>query len=160
MKIHGFVQMKASVTSSGKISKTKMMLKIDPNMTAELLALTLAALLQIGQFCAYSLSGIQQVGVKKAAGPRDEHIQLTGTAGRLQRAMNNHFEGLILFTIAVLVVTLSEQSTAFTAASAFAYLAARIAYIPAYVLGWAPWRSAIWAVGLIATLMMLLASLF
>jgi hypothetical protein len=80
-------------------------------MTPELTALTLAALLQIGQFCAYSLTSIQQVGVKKAASPRDNPINLTGTAGRLQRAMNNHFEGLILFTIAVLVVTLSNQST-------------------------------------------------
>ena len=129
-------------------------------MTPELTVLTLAALLQIGQFCAYSLTAIQQVGVKAAAGPRDEHIVLTGTAGRLQRAMNNHFEGLILFTIAVLVVTLSDQSTPFTAISAFAYLAARVAYIPVYVFGWTPWRSAIWAVGLLATLMMLLASLF
>ena len=128
-------------------------------MTPELLALTLAALLQIGQFCAYSLTSIQQVGVKKAAGPRDQHIQLTGTAGRLQRAMNNHFEGLILFTIAVLVVMLSDQSTPFTAACAYAYLIARIVYIPAYVFGWAPWRSAIWAVGLLATLLMLLAAL-
>ncbi|MFT5742000.1 MAG: putative MAPEG superfamily protein [Paracoccaceae bacterium] len=129
-------------------------------MTPELTTLTLVALLQIGQFCAYSLTSIQQVGVKKAASPRDNPINLTGTAGRLQRAMNNHFEGLILFTIAVLVVTLSNQSTPFTAACAYAYLGARIAYIPAYVFGWAPWRSAIWAVGLIATLLMLLASLF
>ncbi|WP_377511580.1 MAPEG family protein [Octadecabacter sp. R77987] len=128
-------------------------------MTPELTALTLAGLLQIGQFCAYSLTSIQQVGVKKAAGPRDQHIQLTGTAGRLQRAMNNHFEGLILFTIAVLVVTLSNQSTPFTATCAYAYLIARIVYIPAYVFGWAPWRSAIWAVGLLATLLMLLAAI-
>ena len=129
-------------------------------MTPELLALTLAALLQIGQFCAYSLTSTLQVGVKTAAGPRDTQINLTGTAGRLQRALNNHFEGLILFAIAVLVVTLSTQSTPFTAACAYTYLIARIAYVPAYVFGWAPWRSAIWAVGLIATLLMLVASLF
>jgi hypothetical protein len=50
-------------------------------MTPELLTLTLVALLQIGQFCAYSLTSIQQVGVKKAASPRDNPINLTGTAG-------------------------------------------------------------------------------
>ena len=62
-------------------------------MTPELMALTLAALLQVLQFCAYSIASISQVGVYKAAGPRDKPIELTGVAGRLQRAMNNHFEG-------------------------------------------------------------------
>jgi uncharacterized MAPEG superfamily protein len=128
-------------------------------MTPELTALTLAALLQIGQFCAYSLTSIQQVGVKKAAGPRDTQIQLTGTAGRLQRAMNNHFEGLILFTIAALVITISGQSTPFTAACAYTYLAARVLYVPAYALGLAPWRSVIWAIGMIATVALYLAAL-
>lgn len=128
-------------------------------MTAELTALTLAALLQIGQFAAYSITAQQQVGTKYAASPRDTPRQLTGTAGRLQRAMNNHFEGLILFTIAVTVVTLGEADSTFTANCAWAYLVARILYIPAYVFGWVPWRSAIWAVGFLATTLMLLAAL-
>jgi uncharacterized MAPEG superfamily protein len=128
-------------------------------MTPELTVLTLVALLQVAQFCAYSLASIKQVGVKKAAGPRDTQIQLTGTAGRLQRAMNNHFEGLILFTIAALVITISGQSTPFTAACAYTYLAARILYVPAYALGLAPWRSAIWAIGMIATVALYLAAL-
>jgi uncharacterized MAPEG superfamily protein len=73
--------------------------------------------------------------------------------------MNNHFEGLILFTLAVLVITASDQSTPFTAACAFAYLGARLLYIPAYALGWRLWRSAIWAVGWFATLGLMLAAL-
>ncbi|MGH1577303.1 MAPEG family protein [Planktotalea sp.] len=129
-------------------------------MTPELTALTLAALLQVLQFSAYSLSSIMQVGVRKAAGPRDTQIELTGTAGRLQRAMNNHFEGLILFTIAVVVVTYTDQSNAITMLCSFAYLAARILYIPAYVFGLAPWRSLIWFIGLIAIVVMLLSALF
>ena len=128
-------------------------------MTPELTALTLAALLQIGQFCAYSLTSIQQVGVKKAASPRDNPINLTSTAGRLQRAMNNHFEGLILFTIAALVITISGQSTPFTAACAYTYLAARVLYVPAYALGLAPWRSVIWSIGMMATVALYLAAL-
>ena len=81
------------------------------------------------------------------------------TTARLQRALNNHFEGLILFTIAVVVVTLANQSTQTTQFAAFTYLAARTAYIPAYAFGWRPWRSAIWAVGFLATLTMLVAAL-
>lgn len=128
-------------------------------MTPELTALTLAALLQVLQFTAYSVAANRQVGTKTALGPRDTPVQLTGTAGRLQRAMNNHFEGLILFTIACTVIALSGQSTGYTAACAWTYLGARILYVPAYVFGLSPWRSVIWIVGLLATLLMLLAAL-
>lgn len=128
-------------------------------MTPELTTLTLAALLQALQFCAYSITAQKQVGTKAAASPRDKTIELTGTAGRLQRALNNHFEGLILFTISVVVVTLAEQSTAVTQTAAWVYLGARILYVPAYAFGWVPWRSAIWFVGFLATVTMLVAAL-
>ncbi|ABV94618.1 hypothetical protein Dshi_2885 [Dinoroseobacter shibae DFL 12 = DSM 16493] len=128
-------------------------------MTTELTVLALAALLQVVQFILYSVAANIQVGPKRAMSPRDEPIVLTGLAGRLQRAMNNHFEGLTLFTIAVVVVTLSDQSTPFTALCAHAYLIARILYVPAYAQGLAPWRSVIWMVGFIATVVMLLSAL-
>jgi len=88
-----------------------------------------------------------------------DETTLTGSAGRFQRALNNHFEGLILFTIAVLVITLGEKTSAFTAACAWAYLGARVLYVPAYALGWVPWRSLIWMVGFGATTIMLIAAL-
>ncbi|CAN0580001.1 unnamed protein product [Ectocarpus sp. 12 AP-2014] len=128
-------------------------------MTAELTALTLAALLQGVQFAAYSVFAQRQVGSKYAASPRDKPRELTGTAGRLQRALNNHFEGLILFTIATVVVTLSDQSSHFTATCAWVYLLARAAYVPAYVFGLAPWRSLIWFAGFLATMFMLITAL-
>jgi len=128
-------------------------------MTLELTILALAALLQVVQFVLYSIAANLQVGPKKAMSPRDEPIHLTGTAGRLQRAMNNHFEGLILFTIAVVVVTFSDQSTIITQGCAHAYLIARILYVPAYVQGLSPWRSLIWAVGFLATLIMIVSAL-
>ncbi|MGV6850381.1 MAG: MAPEG family protein [Marinibacterium sp.] len=128
-------------------------------MPPELTALALAALVQVAQMAAYSVEGQKQVGTAYAASSRDDPRQLTGIAGRLQRAMNNHFEGLILFTIAVLVTTQGGQSTTFTAACGWIYLAARIAYVPAYAFGLNPWRSLIWFVGLVATLAMLIAAL-
>ena len=129
-------------------------------MTPELQILTYAALLQVVQFALYSVAAQMQVGPKAAMGPRDKQVQLTGTAGRLQRAMNNHFEGLILFTIAAVVTTLSDQSTTFTATCASIYLIARLLYIPAYVQGLAPWCSVIWMAGFAATVAMLIAALF
>lgn len=128
-------------------------------MTPELTALTLAALLQVGQFALYSVAANRQVGSKTAMGPRDGGTNLAGIPARLQRALNNHFEGLILFTIAVLVITLSDQSTSVTATCAWLYLGARVLYVPAYAFGWAPGRSLIWMVGFAATVAILIAAL-
>jgi uncharacterized MAPEG superfamily protein len=130
-------------------------------MTPELTALALAGLLQMVQFILFAVPANLELGTRYTAGTRDRAPErpLSTLTGRLQRAMNNHFEGLILFTLAVVVVTLSGQSSSFTAACGFAYLAARLLYIPAYAFGWNPWRSAIWAVGWFATLAMMLAAL-
>jgi uncharacterized MAPEG superfamily protein len=128
-------------------------------MTPELTILAYAALLQAVQFGLYSITANLQVGPKVAMGPRDEGVHLSGLAGRYQRAMNNHFEALILFTIAVVVVSLGQQSTPFTTACARVYLAARLLYIPAYALGLSPWRSLIWFASFLATMSMIVAAL-
>jgi uncharacterized MAPEG superfamily protein len=128
-------------------------------MTQELLVLALAALLQFGQYVVFSLTANLQVGLGYSTSPRDEDRPLSGTAGRLERALQNHFEGLTLFTIAVVVVTLSGQASAVTAFCAWLYLGARVLYVPAYVLGWSPGRSIMWAVGWFATLAMMIAAL-
>ena len=128
-------------------------------MTPELTALTLAALLQTLQFALYSVLAQRQVGPAYALSPRDMPRALTGMAGRAQRAMNNHFEGLILFGIAVTVVTLSDSASGLTAIAALVYLAARVLYVPAYMFGWTPWRSVIWSAGFVATLYLLVHAL-
>lgn len=135
-------------------------------MTPELTVLTLAALLQVVQYMLMSIPANLELGPGKTMSPRDRdrlggslEDQLSEKTARLYRALNNHFEGLILFTIACVVVTLSDQSIPFTTACAWTYLVARILYIPAYFLGLRPWRSLIWAVGFLATTCMLLAAL-
>jgi uncharacterized MAPEG superfamily protein len=135
-------------------------------MTPELTALALAGLLQGVQFVLMAVPANLELGPAKTLSPRDPGRlgkplveQLSPVAGRLLRALNNHFEGLILFTLAVVVVTLSGRSTGFTAACAWVYLAARILYVPAYAFGWVPWRSAIWLTGFLATMGMIIASL-
>jgi len=136
-------------------------------MTPELTALTLAGLLQVIQYALMSVPANLELGVGKTSSPRDRDRlggelidQVSIKTARLFRAMNNHFEGLIMFTLAVVVVTLSNQSTPFTAVCGWVYLAARVAYVPAYWLGLRPWRSLIWLVGFSATTLMLLAALF
>jgi uncharacterized MAPEG superfamily protein len=111
------------------------------------------------QFALYSVAANRQVGPRYALGPRDAPRALTGIPGRLQRALQNHFEGLILFTLAVVVVKLSDRSSGVTQACAWIYLAARVAYIPAYAFALSPWRSLIWAAGFLATVAMIVAAL-
>ncbi|MCY1126240.1 MAPEG family protein [Frigidibacter sp. RF13] len=131
-------------------------------MTPELTVLALAALLQMAQLALFAAVANRDLGAGYTTSPRDRppSRQLSILAGRLQRAVTNHFEGLILFTIATLVVTLGHQSTPVTQYAAWTYLGARLLYIPAYALGLRPWRSAIWGIGFFATLTMIGAALF
>ena len=135
-------------------------------MTPELTALTCAALWQVVQYGLMIVPANRELGPAKTLSPRDPkrlggslQDQVSPRTGRLIRALTNHFEALILFTIAVLVVTLADQSTAVTQICAWTYVVARILYVPAYAFGLVPWRSLIWSVGFFATLLMLLATL-
>jgi len=128
-------------------------------MTTELTALTLAAILQMCQFGAYAWTADKELGRSYTMGTRDTDPKPSQLLGRHKRALNNHFEGLILFTIAVLTVQLGFASNPVTQACAGFYLGARILYVPAYILGLTPARSIIWGVGFLATLIMLIASL-
>lgn len=129
-------------------------------MTPELTILTYAALLQAAQLALTVVFGDAQTGLKYGASARDTPKPLTGLAGRLDRALNNHYAALTLFAIAVLVVTLGTQTTPLTKTCAWTYLIARIAYVPAYIFGIPYLRSAIWTVGFGATLTMLITALF
>ena len=130
-------------------------------MTPELIALALAGLLQVAQLMILSIPANMELSSRWTAGTRDTPPpnELSTFTARLKRAFENHFEGLILFTLAVVVVTQGGQSTAVTQTAAWGYLVARILYIPAYAFGWRPWRSAIWGIGFFATVTMIVASL-
>jgi uncharacterized MAPEG superfamily protein len=130
-------------------------------MSPELTALALSALLQAVLFAAFALPANLELGTRYTASPRDRPPSrpMSVTTARMQRALANSFEALITFTIAVVVVTLGDQSSPLTAACAWTFLAARVLYIPAYWFGWAPWRSAIWFLGYFASLTMIVAAL-
>ena len=128
-------------------------------MTAELTVLALAALLQSVQILLAGAAMSRDVGPAWNTSPRDTEPDFSRRTLRLRRAVDNHFEALIFFTIAVVVVTLSGAAGALTAACAWIYLAARVLYVPAYAYGWSPWRSVIFGVGCTATLVMILAAL-
>ena len=130
-------------------------------MTPELTVLTLAALLAAVQFALYAVpaNGDLGTGYTMSARDREPSKDMSIHTARLGRAFDNHMEWLMFFGIAVAVVQMSGQNTGFTAACAWAYLLARIAYVPAYVLGLNPGRTVVWVVGFLASILMLLAAL-
>ena len=130
-------------------------------MTPELTALALAALLQAAQFIAFAIPANREIGPGYTMSARDRPPSraMSQRTLRLQRALNNHVEWLLFFTIAVVVVTLSDQASSFTALCAWVYLGARVLYVPAYAFGWRPGRSIIWAVGFTATVLMVISTL-
>ena len=136
-------------------------------ITTEIQVLVLAALLQVVQLILMAVPANLELGIGKTLSPRDAErlggsleSQVSVRTARLVRALNNHFEALLLFAIAVIAVSVTDSSSPLTMACSWAYLSARILYIPAYVFGWVPWRSLIWTVGLTATVVMLFSVLF
>ncbi len=125
----------------------------------EIHILALSGLLTCVQFALMAVPANMQLGPKWTMGPRDEPRVMTGLAGRLHRAFNNQLEGLTLFAVAAVCVTLLDASTPFTRGAAAVYLAARVVYIPLYALGVPLWRSVVWSVGFGATACMLAAAL-
>jgi uncharacterized MAPEG superfamily protein len=87
-------------------------------MQPELTALAVSALLQLGQILLAAWSMNRDVGVAYNASPRDTPAEFSVLTGRLRRAVGNHFEAMALFTIAVVVVTLSGSAGRLTAACA------------------------------------------
>lgn len=130
---------------------------VDPS--PELLALGLAAILQ-GLQIGLAAWSMNRDGMSKwNAGPRDAPPQFSDLTGRLRRAVDNHFEALVFFIIAVVLVEFTLSNNLLTAICAWIYLGARVLYVPAYALGWTPWRSVIYAAGMVATMTMTIAAL-
>lgn len=131
------------------------------DMTPELTVLTLSGLLTAAQLCLMATLVNMKMSTRYLMGPRDEQRPPPGgLAGRMHRAFNNQVEGLVMFAVPALVISVAGSGTSFTAACAWIYLLARLAYVPLYATGH-PWgRTAVWGVGLLATVAMMLAALF
>jgi len=120
-------------------------------MNSELSILVLYGLLVIITIGIQVLLALPQVGLPYLASSRDEGRVLTGAAGRAERALGNSVVAMALFAPAVLIVQALQINSASTLLAAQVFLIARLIYLPVYLAG-IPWlRTAVWAVGLLAT---------
>ncbi|QUS34862.1 MAPEG family protein [Falsirhodobacter algicola] len=127
---------------------------------AEIVVLCLAALLYVGVTLFTSRLQDRDMGPEYNLSPRDGEPSYSTQTQRMQRAMRNHLDNFVLFAAAALAVFVTRNDFWLTDLAAWIYLLARIAYVPAYYYGWAPWRSIFFMCGLVATIVMYLVVLF
>jgi uncharacterized MAPEG superfamily protein len=95
----------------------------------------------------------QEVGLPTLAGNREGLPEMTGWAGRAQRAHWNMLESLVLFAILVIAAQLAGKTNAVTALGAKVFFWGRVAHAVIYLAG-IPWlRTAAWAVSIVGLFM-------
>jgi len=115
-------------------------------------------LLGIAQIIVSSHAASLQRGYRWTASARDDVSSLTGTAGRLERALSNFCETFPLFLAAVWVATSLGHCGTATEVGCRMYFWARVAYLPLYVLGVPLIRSLVWNVATIGILVILVGA--
>ncbi len=92
-------------------------------------------------------------GIGYMLGSRDDWLNPTGIASRIERAYFNLLETMPAFAALVLVVLYTGNANDTTALGAQLYFWGRVAYVPAYIAGIPVIRTLIWAVSMAGLLM-------
>lgn len=113
-------------------------------MTIELTILVWASLLGLVHLLLKVPFTIGQLGLAYVFGPRDPQTDVTGYVARLDRAFANFLQTFPLFAAAVMVAAVAGKHSYLTILGAQLYLAARLIYIPLYVIGTPVLRTLAW----------------
>ena len=128
-------------------------------MTTEVTMLAYTVTLFAALIAVQAVAGIRTFGLPALAGNRDNLPAPTGFAGRMQRVVGNHVEGLVVFAPLVLIASVSHISNAWTVLGAQLFFWARLAHAVFYMIG-VPWlRTGVFFAGLTGAVMILLAVL-
>jgi uncharacterized MAPEG superfamily protein len=126
-------------------------------MALELQMLGWAVVIGLAHLLWAAAAAHPQRGLKWNVGSRDTTIELTGMAGRLERAFANFRETFPLFAAAVLLAYLGGRLGMLSACGAVLYVGARAVYVFLYAFGVPYARSLIWLASLIGILLVLAA---
>ena len=111
----------------------------------------------------FALVKLQQLHVDLTLGPkyalsnREEAKPNTGISGRIDRAILNLRENLLLFAPVVLILAIAKISNGATQNGAILFFVARIIHAVTYVLGITMIRSLAWFAGIVGIGIMLSA---
>jgi uncharacterized MAPEG superfamily protein len=127
-------------------------------MTLELKMLALSIVLGLIQIVLASHAASLQRGYMWAASSRDKAVpELTGVAGRLERALRNFVETFPLFAAAVLTAHVAATHSWMTEWGAQLYFWGRVVYLALYVAGIFLLRSLVWNVATLGIVLILLS---
>jgi uncharacterized MAPEG superfamily protein len=101
-------------------------------MTSDLWALMAAILLAVSQLTIASVLTLRQLGGDWVLSARDTPRDVTGLSGRFVRAHRNLLEIFPQFLAALFVVHAAHAVGPLAGIGAWTFVAARIAYVPAY----------------------------
>ena len=122
-------------------------------MSLELKLLVWSVALAFAQ-CLVAVSGVTlQVGLPTAVGNREKMPEITGWAGRAERAHRNMLQSLLLFTALVLAAQVTNKLDATTALGAQLFFWGRLAYAAVYLIGLAWIRTAVWLVAVVGMIL-------
>lgn len=122
-------------------------------MSIELKMLLYAIILLLLQLVLQTIAGIAQNGLGWALSARDEDPEISGYAGRFERAFYNMLETFPVFAAIVLMVEVTESWNTLTALGAQVYFWSRVAYLPIYVAGIPVIRTLVWAASVVGMCM-------
>jgi uncharacterized MAPEG superfamily protein len=127
-------------------------------MTLELKMLALSIVLGLVQIVLAAHAASLQRGYVWTASSRDEAVpNLTGVAGRLERALQNFAETFPLFAAAVLIAHVAGTHSWMTEWGAQLYFWARVVYLALYAARIFLLRSLVWNVATLGIILILLA---
>ena len=125
-------------------------------MTPELIYLLWSVALTVVLVLVATLGATQQVGLPTLAGNRENLPEMTGWAGRAERAHRNMLESLVLFAILVLAARALNISNGMTVLGAQLFFWGRVAHAALYIAG-IPWlRTAAWLLSVVGLLLIFL----
>ena len=131
---------------------------LNPAMTLELEMLALSVVLGLAHIVLASHAASLQRGYLWTASSRDAPVpELTGVAGRLERALRNFLETFPLFAAAVLMAHAAGRHGWMTEWGAQLYFWARVVYLGLYAAGVLLLRSLAWNVATLGIILILLA---
>ena len=122
-------------------------------MSIDLKLLLWSVALTLLQMFVAVIGAQMQVGLPPLVGNREKLPEISGWAGRAQRAHRNMLESLVVFAILVLVANAAGKANAMTALGAQLFFWSRLAYAVIYWIG-IPWaRTAAWGLSLVGLLL-------
>ena len=124
-------------------------------MSTELFTLVALAALCLIMPGLYGPLRIRQVGGDALLGNREAVPAPTGAAGRGLRAHQNLIENLVPYAIVVLVAHVTGAENGITAGAAIVFLVARIVHAGSYLAGITMVRTAAYAAGVAATIVIM-----